>query len=109
QFHVVLEMSQSGVDAPGVQVWHPAATLSRRVADLDVVFLKRADRRLADLRLLVIDDAGVEEGDFQALALRGAFGDESRLPDVLFEPSLESFRVKSRQDFFAVNADELFH
>src|SRR5215471_13624186 len=99
-------MSERLFDAPGVQVGHSAAALPRRVADLDVVFLKRADGGLADLRLVVIDDAGVEERDLQtARALRCKRG----LTDVLPEPPFKSLGMEVRENLVAVDADGLLH
>src|SRR5262249_28451958 len=96
QFHIVSKMSERLFDASGVQIRHSAASLALRIAHLNVVLLKRANGGLADPRLVVIDDAGVEERDSQFVsppaAARGA--DHLGLPDVLLEPFFESFGVE---------------
>src|SRR5262249_58959158 len=106
QFHIVSKMSERLFDASGVQIWHSAASLALRIAHLNVVFLKRADGGLADPRLVVIDDAGVEERDLQtARALRSERG----LTNVLPEPPLESLGMEVRENLVAVDADGLLH
>src|SRR5438552_17938249 len=99
--HVRLDFLLRSIHQTAIQEGQAAALLVWNDA-LDPVFLKDGNRRFADLRLVVIDGAGIKEGYlFVSASLRG-----SRL---FTNPLSKSLAMKRRKHSIPVDAQILFH